>query len=165
VIIIYKYIPPPPPNYKNKSKYMKKIQNNIYQIENTDVLMDNIGRYIVIEDYLDISISNKNKLINIPLIVFISEPENDKEEPSIPPAYGFKKIYLTTNLNELFILDHKLIVNYKNHLTNEVNINDHKSFNLFTHLYAFFYQNINLYTQKVNYRIQNINQNYIVKNS
>ena len=137
---------------------MKKLQANIYRIDYTDVLNDNNGKYIIIEDYLDISITIKNKLIQIPLIEFIQNTNNVSNlEPSIPLGYEYKKIYLTTNPEETINLDnYKLIINDKRNININKNISDYPSL---LSLYNLFYQNINLYTQTVNYREQNEKQN------
>lgn len=137
---------------------MKKLQTNIYRIDYTDVLSDNNGKYIIIEDYLDISITIKNKLTQIPLIEFIQNTNNVSNlEPSIPLGYEYKKIYLTTNPEETINLDnYKLIINDKRNININKNISDYPSL---LSLYNLFYQNINLYTQTVNYREQNEKQN------
>jgi len=124
---------------------MKKLQANIYRIDYTDVLNDNNGKYIIIEDYLDISITIKNKLIQIPLIEFIQNTNNVSNlEPSIPLGYEYKKIYLTTNPEETINLDnYKLIINDKRNININKNISDYPSL---LSLYNLFYQNINLYT-------------------
>lgn len=140
---------------------MRKIQTNIYRLEYSDIITDDMGKYILIEDYLNVSITHNNLLLFNPFTVLIEA--KDVVSVNEPPAYpyGYKKIYLTTNVNENVIIEnYKLIINTEKTINNNLNIND-----ISIPLYALFYQNIELYTQEVNYRSQNINQNIIVKNT
>lgn len=147
---------------------MNRIQNNIFQLDRTDIQYDNMGTYIIIEDYIDCSITQNNQIIN-PVILYHNE-NNQVEE-------GFKHIYLqynedTTSSNSSFnYSQYKIIINCiasrknKNFIIKKNNQDEIESPPVIIKFFnELFNNNINLMTNNIIYRENDLYQNVDMPN-
>jgi hypothetical protein len=89
---------------------MYRIKENIFKIEQTDILNNQLGSYIEIEDYIDCVITINNKSIT-PVIFY--HQENIESDNIYYVPEGSKFIYLNYN-NEISSSSSGDIINYDN---------------------------------------------------